>query len=191
MKYYPKSQIKTNLFTNGGEFTRADNNLPYVGAFWKTSTGQTFSGKSPQDTPYVALVATPVQEEQTPFNQTTEWQTAYPSKLINSKPGQIPASYLFNPSQDDIDFGQVTRYFTKKSNQKIYYEISKEDFTKLSSKSSEILYQLYTPISMIWRLDGDTEEAYKANLTTAKDIQTRQQLPGFVKSFKGRFATAI
>ena len=40
---------------------------------------------------------------------------------------------------------------------------------------------------MIWRLEGSDDEVFKANFNTAKDIQNRQQLPGFVNSFKGKF----
>ena len=57
--YYPKSQIKTNLFTNGKEFIRSDNRLPYVGSYWKTSNGGSFSGKTPEDNPYVELLPIP------------------------------------------------------------------------------------------------------------------------------------
>ena len=37
---------------------------------------------------------------------------------------------------------------------------------------------------MIWRLEGNDDEVFEANLNTAKDIQNRQQLPGFVNSSK-------
>jgi hypothetical protein len=56
MAYYPKSQIKTNLYTNGGEYTLLSNLnsstlSDYTGYYFKTSTGQTFTGKSPSDVP--------------------------------------------------------------------------------------------------------------------------------------------
>ena len=187
MSYYPKSQIKTNLFSNGGDFSRSDNGLPYVGSYWKTSDGSVFSGKTPNDKPSIPLL--PIQQpiEQTPLNTTTEWTVNYPSKITNSKPGQVPKQHFFTPITEELVLGQATRYFTKKSNQKVYFEISKDTFGKLSTKSNEILFQLYTPITMIWRLEGNDDEVFKANFNTAKDIQNRQQLPGFVNSFKGKF----
>ncbi len=187
MSYYPKSQIKTDLFTNGKEFIRSDNDLPYVGSYWKTSDGYVFSGKTPDDRPNVELLPIPKPVEQTPLNTTTEWTVNYPSKIVKSKPGQVPKQHLFTPTQEDLSFGQASRYFTKKSNQKVYFEISKDTFRKLSTKSNEILFQLYTPITMIWRLEGNDDEVFEANLNTARDIQNRQQLPGFVNSFKGMF----
>ena len=187
MSYYPKSQIKTNLFSNGGDFSRSDNGLPYVGSYWKTSDGSVFSGKTPNDRPSIPL--SPIQQpvEQTPLNTTTEWTVNYPSNIVNKKPGQVPKNHIFQPLPEELHLGQAFRYFTKKSNQKVYFEISKDTFGKLSIKSNEILFQLYTPITMIWRLEGSDDEVFEANLNTAKDIQNRQQLPGFVNSFKGMF----
>ena len=187
MSYYPKSQIKTDLFSNGGDFSRSDNGLPYVGSYWKTSDGSVFSGKTPNDRPSIPLL--PIQQpvEQTPLNTITEWVTEYPSKIVNKTPGQVPKQHLFTPTTEELVLGQATRYFTKKSNQKVYFEISKDTFKQLSTKSNQILFQLYTPITMIWRLEGNDDEVFEANLNTAKDIQNRQQLPGFVNSFKGKF----
>ena len=187
MQYYPKSQIKTDLFTNGKEFIRSDNDLPYVGSYWKTSDGSVFSGKTPDDKPTITLLPIPEPVDQTPLNTTTEWTVNYPSKIVNKKPGQVPKNHIFQPLPEELVLGQASRYFTKKSNQKVYFEISKDTFRKLSTKSNEILFQLYTPITMIWRLQGNDDEIFEANLNTAKDIQNRQQLPGFVNSFKGMF----
>ena len=187
MSYYPKSQIKTNLFTNGKEFIRSDNRLPYVGSYWKTSDGSVFSGKTPDDKPTITLLPIPEPVEQTPLNTTTEWKVDYPSDIVNKKPGQVPKNHIFQPLPEELHLGQAFRYFTKKSNQKVYFEISKDTFGKLSTQSNEILFQLYTPITMIWRLEGNDDEIFEANLNTVRDIQNRQQLPGFVNSFKGKF----
>ena len=187
MSYYPKSQIKTDLFSNGGDFLRSDDGLPYIGSYWETSDGSIFSGKTPNDRPYVELLPIQPPVEQTPLNTITEWTVDYPSKIVNSTPGQVPKQHLFTPTPKELLLGQASRYFTKKSNQKVYFEISKDTFKKLTSKSNEILFQLYTPITMIWRLQGNDDEVFEANLNTARDIQNRQQLPGFVNFFKGKF----
>jgi hypothetical protein len=63
MPYYPLSQIKTNLYTNGGEFSSINNDLDrlseYKGYYWKTSDGKYFSGKTPQDLPTFQLYTLP------------------------------------------------------------------------------------------------------------------------------------
>ena len=48
--YFPKSQITPNLYTNGGEFVYALNNKPYIGYYFKTSTGKIYT-KYTQHTP--------------------------------------------------------------------------------------------------------------------------------------------
>ena len=113
MSYYPKSQIKTDLFTNGKEFIRSDNGQLYVGSYWKTSNGEVFSGKTPEDRPYVKLLPIPKPVEQTPLNTTTEWKVDYPSNIVNKKPGQVPKQHLFTPTWDGsyTPFIYVNNYF--------------------------------------------------------------------------------
>ena len=47
MKYYPKSQIKTGLYTKGNEFIISNNKESYKGYYWVTSTGEFYTGKTP------------------------------------------------------------------------------------------------------------------------------------------------
>jgi hypothetical protein len=44
--YYPKSQIKPNLYTNGGEFILSTTKKEYKGYYYKISTGQIYWKKS-------------------------------------------------------------------------------------------------------------------------------------------------
>ena len=64
--YYPKSQVKTNLYTNGGEYAISDSNTPYKGYYYKTSTGEYFSGRTPNETPSFRLVKINLTEPVTP-----------------------------------------------------------------------------------------------------------------------------
>ena len=47
--YYPKSQITTNLSTNGKEFQIVGKSEYYIGSYFKTSDGKFYTGKTPQD----------------------------------------------------------------------------------------------------------------------------------------------
>jgi hypothetical protein len=49
--YYPKSQIKTNLYTNGDEYVIELTKSPYSGYYYLTSTGIAYTGKTPDDRP--------------------------------------------------------------------------------------------------------------------------------------------
>ena len=55
--YYPKSQIKPNLYTNGGEFAYANTNQEYIGYYFKTSTGKYFTGRNQDDRPNDELLS--------------------------------------------------------------------------------------------------------------------------------------
>ena len=45
--YLPKSQVKTNLYTNGNEYMVASTSNPYTGYYYETSKGEKFIGKIP------------------------------------------------------------------------------------------------------------------------------------------------
>ena len=47
--YYPKSQIETDLYTPGAEFTTVNDNIEYIGNYWRTSQGLYYTGTNPQD----------------------------------------------------------------------------------------------------------------------------------------------
>jgi len=47
--YFPKSQIKTNLYTNGDEYILSTTLENYKGFYFKTSTGKFFTEKNPSD----------------------------------------------------------------------------------------------------------------------------------------------
>ena len=54
--YYPKSQIKPNLYTNGDEYIIQATQAPYIGYYYAISTGQYFTGRTPDDTPNQELI---------------------------------------------------------------------------------------------------------------------------------------
>ena len=57
--YYPKSQIKTDQYTNGGEYYITSTGEPYTG-YYHIIGGSTYAtGRNPQDTPIKSLTLTP------------------------------------------------------------------------------------------------------------------------------------
>jgi len=56
MPYYPKSQIRTNLYAEPGVLLVESSNIPYVGYYWANSKGEYWSGKTPQDLPNIRLI---------------------------------------------------------------------------------------------------------------------------------------
>ena len=54
--YFPKSQITPNLYTAGNEFVYESNNKPYIGYYFRTSTGKIFTGRNQDDRPNEVLI---------------------------------------------------------------------------------------------------------------------------------------
>ena len=56
--YFPKSQITTNLYTNGGTYVYKDSpeGEYYIGFYFKTSKGKYYTGKNPNDTPVQEII---------------------------------------------------------------------------------------------------------------------------------------
>jgi len=190
MPYFPKSQVKTGLFTNGEEYVRSDNQENYVGFYWENSRGEYFSGKTPQETPSIRIRKIDQRETNeyvTVPKKDSNWYSLYPNIITQNKPGVSPDKTTPSPSDSAYQLGEFTRYFTKKSNQNIYYEISKDDYTKLSNQDDTIKWELYQPIELIWQLTGVKEEVYRANRNTVLIAEQRQKLPGFRKIFRDNY----
>lgn len=176
--YYPLSQIQTNLYTNNG-FTIKSTGELYSGFYWKNSSGQYFTGKTPQDTPVQELaiaISTPggnnpgtnnennsstYLEYLTLSNNVPEYNT-----LLNIDPTiivSIPRYSPTLPTSQDYQNGEFVRYFCKKSNEVIYIEINQETYNLLLNKDPRVLWQLYIPFNIPWQITGDKQTVAKTN----------------------------
>jgi hypothetical protein len=186
MSYYPKSQITTGLYTNGGEFVYINTLDVYVGNYWKTSNGKYFTGKSPQDLPTreISISKDPINEtfntEDNPspifkVNYLTEYDVL---KDIDSFQVTYAPIYSPNiPTQTDYQIGEYRRYFCKKTNEIVYLEINKDTYDKLTNKDPKILYQLYQPFNLPWQLTGDKSQVFITNKNITELTSKQQKLP--------------
>ena len=178
-KYYPKSQIPTNLYTNGGEYIIFSTGEPYIGFYYKLSTGQTFSGKTPEDAFVVPIIKS--SPTPTPLKSNIQISNIVPSEYTDIR-SLTKESYLlpvYNPTlptESDYKLGKFTRYFCKKSNELIYIEIDKDIYTNLIKQNSEYLWQLYIPFEIPWRLTGNNQQVYDTNKNVTELISQRLQL---------------
>jgi hypothetical protein len=69
--YFPKSQIKSNLYTNGGEYVIINTNQEYIGYYFMISTGKKFIGFPPLTNESVEIITSPPQSDD-PTNATKE-----------------------------------------------------------------------------------------------------------------------
>lgn len=204
MPYYPLSQVKINLYTNGGEFIKAINNEPYKGFYWQTSSGKFFTGKTPNDpysteiirptifpeenlnNPNLSQIAMEASVETYSIVSDTFFPTEYPkydSSLTRAKPLYVP------PLVTDQDYkqGYITRYFCKKTNEFLYLEINKDTYDKLINKDVKILYQLYKPFKIKWQIAGDKEKVYNTNKNIIHTLIQNQKMYNFNQYLKENY----
>jgi hypothetical protein len=197
--YFPKSQIKTNLNTKGGEFIIESTGEDYAGAYFTTSTGKYYTGKNPQDQPVRLLIElqSKVVNDQTLGIQTTKitneqkstiWTWDYlASPISNNKIPSPPVRIYPTPTQEDYDLGEIQRYFLSKTNEPKYIEINKEQYQRYVDGDKNVSYQLYQPITLPWDISGDRNQVYNTNKNIVAKTERDNQLRGFKSYFKERY----
>ena len=187
--YYPKSQIKTDLYTNGDTYKLLSTQEPYTGYYYEVSDGSKFTGKTPQDGPNIQIVdiTPPPQELTFPLNSTLSITTPSldPSYKIPPSPERlIPPSNPTLPTPQEQSLGVFTRYFCKKNNELRYIEINKQTHDQLNVKDPKIAWDLYTPLNVLWNIKGTKEQVTRANKTTIALLEQRQKWYGFSQYLK-------
>jgi hypothetical protein len=189
--YYPKSQIKTNLFTNGGEYILSTTREDYKGYYYEISNGEKYTGKTPQDTPTVLLIQ-PQSLLQNSFTTKPESSlkiiTVIPSLTPTLPTRSLPQYNPTIPTQQDKDLGVFSRYFCKKTNELIYLEINKQTYDQLNNKNPNIAWDLYIPQLVLWQIKGNQEQTYLANKNNVSLLEQKQKWYGFSQYFKEDFS---
>ena len=203
--YFPQSQIKTNLSTNGGEFVTLLTNENYIGSYWSTSSGKYYTKKNPQDTPYEELIkfaplplnnnssvsilgiqSTGSIENLNPNYETVRaYDLARGVDVNNPEIRLIPQYFYPKPTEADYSLGAFTRYICKRTNQDIYIEINKDTYNGLKDASSEYLFSLYEPFTITWTISGGSiSEISKTNLKSVSLVEKQNKYKGLVRYFK-------
>lgn len=175
--YYPKSQIKTNLYANSNQFVIASNQEGYEGYYYETSTGKRYTGKFPGDGKNLLLISSiPVTNGPEVTNSSNEINLITPFDPLQDEfveTRSIPKYYTVPPKLIPEE-GSISRYFCKKRNEYKYIEISKEDHNKLKTNDSSIAYDLYEPISITWEITNQD-----VNLINIRRIENKLRWVGF------------
>jgi len=175
LQYYPLAGIEENKYTRGNEYTLPDG-TPYTGRYYRTFTGEVYTGINPAIGTNVRLIPAVGDKD-------TEQTLLKSSKLFT--PGQIPEivrpyassrtqagqggsslrltelqTYFPSPSNTDYTRGYFTRYFAKTVSGPGYiFEISKLDWTKIQNGDIEAENILgYESIDMLWQLTGPLKD---------------------------------
>jgi len=172
MPYYPKSRFITDLKANYGEFKTPDGKN-YVGDYFTTYDGISYTGKNPQDVKVILLTkVTQINQEQSRlviskdniiFNQLNKGE-------INITELKEPNIFYPNPSTEDFKNQKITRYFAKQRTVRQFQiiEIDKLTYEDLSSLGGIYNYPLWKPISLLWRIS----ESLSKDKTTHKFQET-------------------
>ena len=204
MPYYPSSQIKPNIYTNGEEYVLATTKEKYKGYFYELSNGKKYTGKTPQDGPNILLIPftasrtnneliydTPNNESYIAYDIPTAGNNYMAVEYIkltkNTKPRILPTPNLTLPTQQNYDLGVFTRYFCKKNNENIYFEINNKTYALLNSRSPQVSWDLYSAVLTLWYLTGDKNTVAKANKGLVENIERTQKWYGFSQYFKNNF----
>jgi hypothetical protein len=176
--YYPKSQITTNLYTNGGEFIYVSSQAQYIGYYYKTSSGKYFTGRTPQDAPNLELKSISIDVDintlpvsySIPINTSDDNVENYNNLKNNDRILLFsPTYYQPQPTSQDYQIGEFQRYFVKKSNELIYIEVNKITYEAILNKSSNWVWYDYLAFNLPWSISGDKLQVAKTNNNTYND----------------------
>lgn len=206
--YIPKSQITSNLYTNGGEYVLLSNKENYIGYYHKLSTGEYYTGKNPNDAPVVPLVVfTPTIDTDKanisrisglgidpdpvggtdlakPWN-TSEYLVSQGKNPLDYDEKFIPSYSYPQVTEDDYNLGSFTRYFAKKANQNIYIEIDKLQYNSLKNKEDNWDFSSYIIFTITWTLTGPSpEEVSNINKSVVSTTERQQRITGLLNYFK-------
>ena len=169
--YFPKTQIETNLYSNG-DLVFESTKLPYTGPYFSTSDGRYYTGKEPNSGINVLLVKPTVEIVETQYEDLYNPLPIPPdmrffagdnelySTLTKKSPARVPfvpVPYYPTLRPVDIANGEFTRYFVKKSNENIFTEINKNGF------NLAVTSKLYYRFSFTWIIKGTPQKVAEQN----------------------------
>ena len=206
--YYPKSQVKTNLYTNGGELIVSSTKKEYKGYYYEVSDGKKFAGKAPNNRSSILLVPFENTNEPKFTSETIQDAIVFKPNFDSSDPMLSENSLIMNdtynsltsaknltkgrflpvpcysvPTKEELEIGSYFRYFAKRTNEFTYTEISKDDFKKFDSQDPTVAFELYECIELPWNLTKSTLNNRITVIETQKDLRWF----GFVNYFNNDF----
>tara|TARA_R110002126_G_scaffold22714_5_gene80598 strand:- start:16 stop:669 length:654 start_codon:yes stop_codon:yes gene_type:complete len=208
--YYPQSQIKTNLYTNGDEYVLSTTKENYKGYFYETSKGNKYTGKNPILPPNVLLIkltsnSSLVDESPStnPNQITLDDEHILPEEIqTNNRVASksyytitnntyntrfIPSPIQPQPTSKDYELDKFTRYFAKKNNELRYLEIDKQTHKSLTSSDIKIAWDLYSSITVIWSLTGEQDKVFLTNKNIVSLAERDNKWYGFTQWFRDNF----
>jgi hypothetical protein len=160
IKYYPATQIRTNLYTRGTDFV-LPNGKPYSGRYYEIYDGTAYAGANPVFGTNEPL--TPISEANTPLTapaNVTSYITAQTQGVSKTLPPSDTtltelAPYYPVVIPSDYQQGYFIRYFAKNvTGPQFIIEISQTDYTQIQNGNVSPNVLGYESTSMLWQLTG-------------------------------------
>ena len=183
MAYYPKNKILTNQSISSKSLTDGNGNsyyyiLPngekYEGTCYKLADGTTYTGKFPGDGKNILLTKYISPEDQQDQYQPTN--TPFNSLTI------VPTPPL-HPTPDDYKFGSFIRYFSKKRNEYLFEELTKDQYDILNIPAN-INFIMYKPFFIKWMLTGDIQTVTDINYYSIRKAEENEKVYGLNEFLK-------
>jgi hypothetical protein len=161
IRYYPLFRVKINQITRGKEFFI--NGKPYVGLYYTTYDGKSFTGPNPNLGPNEELSTvssynnTNVGLQNLQDSQgSTKFVTGLSAVTNNANSTQKNIiSYFPRPIQSDYNLGYIDRFFVKQQNNSGYItEISPQQYTEIVNGAVGYNVSLLQTLNIRWKLTG-------------------------------------
>ena len=134
--YLPKFKVTEPQYTYGDEYELSTTGLVYTGFYFKSSTGQAYTGKAPGDGENTLLNVS--RDFRTDFERDQPYLTDYdvlvndPNLFALRKTLPLPPHYPMPSTQESA----IMRYFAKEKVTGQIIEISKSTYQALKKKST-------------------------------------------------------
>jgi hypothetical protein len=173
MAYYPKNKILTNQIATKNmvgvdglpfNYVVVSTKQYYQGDYYALYNGKTYTGKYPGDGDNQELI-----KEVDDIDEYTI-PTIIPSSTTTNI---LPLS----PTPKDYEVGVFTRYFTKKRNEFLFDELTKDQYDTVNTT-------LYVKFQVQWQLVGDRDATYIVNRNMVLIAEQRNNAYGLQSYLK-------
>ena len=160
--YYIADDIITDLHTTGSEW-QLTNGTEYIGPYHTYSTGEVYT--MPNWNPIKSEKLEEFISKSVIYDQLTNIQTTYKSIV----------PYKVVITNEDIKRGFIYRYFIKKVNELIIYEIDEKQYEDWQSQLIDP--NLYVAVEILWGITGNLEDTIKDNISiTSVATKNKKQI---------------
>jgi hypothetical protein len=168
--YIPKNKIKTGLIAGPNEFIDSNRNS-YTGPYYKLASGVIQSGEYPGkgENKYLFPVG--------PLTPNPDDVPYVPPSLTTT-----PIPPLF-PTPKDYEQGIFIRYFSKKRNEYLFDELTKDQYTTLNNTANPNYY-VYKPFNIKWMITGSVQTVSNYNRWSVKSTEENTKVYGLDEYLK-------